>query len=94
MTELGISTEVRPLQPENAANPMEVTELGISVFLQPATKVFVAVLMMALQLSRLSYVVLPESTTIVSRPLQPENAEFPMEVTESGISTEVRPLQY
>ena len=29
VTELGMETEVRPVQPENAELPMEVTELGM-----------------------------------------------------------------
>ncbi len=78
VTELGMVTEVRPLQPENALEPMEVTELGMVVFLQPFTSVFVAVSMMALQLSRESYVELPAATTILSRPLQPRNAHSSM----------------
>ena len=32
VTELGIVTDVRPLQPENAEPPMLVTELGITKF--------------------------------------------------------------
>ena len=35
VTELGISTEVRPEQPVNAYCPMEVTELGISIEVRP-----------------------------------------------------------
>ncbi len=53
---------------------MEVTELGMVVVLQPEISVFVAVSMMALQLSRESYVELPAATTMLSRPLQPQNA--------------------
>ena len=35
VTEVGISTEVKPVQPENAALPMEVTEDGISIEVKP-----------------------------------------------------------
>lgn len=38
----GMVMEVRPLQPEKAQMPMEVTPSGIMVFLQPIINVFVA----------------------------------------------------
>ena len=63
------------------------------VFLQPASKVFVAVSIIALQLSLESYLELPLSITIDSKPLQPEKAKSPIEVTELGISIDVKPLQ-
>ena len=72
---------------------MEVTELGIMVFLQPAINVLLDVLIMALQLLRESYAGFPLSTVTLVKPLQPRNAEDPMEVTELGIVTLVRPLQ-
>ena len=56
-TLLGIVSEIRDEQPLNAHAPMCVTVLGISVPLHPVTKVFVAVSMIALQLSRLSYTI-------------------------------------
>jgi len=62
--------------------------------LQPAISVLVAVLMMALQLLRESYVPLSDATLILSSPLQSENAPSPMEVTELPMVTEVSPLQY
>lgn len=49
VTELGMLTEVRPLQPTKAYSPMEVTELGIIVLLHPNNKVFDTVSIMALQ---------------------------------------------
>ena len=52
VTLFGMVTEVRPLQPEKAEPPMLVTLPGMVVFLQPAIRVFVAVSIMALQLSR------------------------------------------
>ena len=35
VTELGISIEVKPLQPENASRPISVTELGIVKDVKP-----------------------------------------------------------
>ena len=51
VTLLGMHMEVR-LQPPKALPPMLVTLLGITVFLQPVINVFVAVSIIALQLSR------------------------------------------
>ena len=70
---------------------MLVTELGITVFLHPATSVLDAVSMMALQSFLESYVVFSVSTLMEVRPLQKEKAPSPMEVTELGMVTEVRP---
>lgn len=50
MTELGISMEVKPMQPLKAQSPISVTVLGITVFLQPAISVLVAVSIIALLL--------------------------------------------
>ena len=72
---------------------MLVTELGITVFLHPTINVFVFVFIIALQLSRESYFVFPDSTSIVVRPEQPEKALEPMLVTEFGMVTLVRPEQ-
>ena len=63
VTELGMVTEVSPEQSRKASEPMEVTELGMVVFLQPTTNVFVDVSIIALQLSRESYMTLFLSTT-------------------------------
>ena len=60
-------TEVKPEQPRNADSPMLVTLEGIEELLHPYTKVFVAVSMMALHPSRLSYVAFASSTTMVVR---------------------------
>ena len=90
--ELGIVTEVMPLQPENALWPMEVTELGMVVFLQPVTKMLVSVSMIALQLSRESYLELPASTTMLASSSQPLNALLLIEVIVLGIVTEVKTL--
>ena len=63
------------------------------VLLQPASKVFVAVSIIALQLSLESYEELPLSTNIDSKPLQSRKASEPIEVTELGMVTLVKPLQ-
>ncbi len=84
---------VNPLQSINAKLLISVTLDGIFVLLQPCIRVFVFVSIMALQLSLLSYTVLPASTFILVNPLQPENALSPMIVTPDGISILVNPLQ-
>ena len=93
VTLLGIDIEVRPEQPKKALFPILATLLGIIVFLHPAIKVFVAVSIIALQLSRESYIELLSSTIIEVRPLQELNALLPMLVTLLGIDIEVRPKQ-
>jgi len=72
---------------------MAVTEFGIIVFLQPATNLFVAVSIIALQLSRESYVALFLSTITEVSPEQPIKATLLMSVTELGMVTEVSPEQ-
>jgi hypothetical protein len=72
--------------------PMDVTLLGMTVFLQPAIRALDDVSMMALQLSRESYFALPVSTTIEVKPLQRRKAVSPMDVTLLGMVTEVKPL--
>ena len=64
--ELGMVMLVKSVQTLKASSPMEVTELGITVFLHPAMSLLLLVSMMALQLLRESYTVLPLSTTIDS----------------------------
>ena len=92
VTELGMETLVKPLQPQKPHLPIEVMQLGMVVFLQPASKVFVAVSIIALQLSLESYLELPLSTTIDSKLVQPLNIKLPIEVTELGMETLVKPL--
>ena len=87
VTELGMDMLVRPLQPENAELPMDVTVLGIMVFWQPRINILLAVSIIALQLLRESNIVFPLDTVILVKPLQPENAFSPMVVTELGIVT-------
>ena len=60
------------------------------MFLHPDMSVLVEVLIIALQLPRLSYMVLPFSTTTLVRPEQPQKASLPMLVTLLGIVTIVR----
>jgi hypothetical protein len=55
---------------KNAYAPMAFTEFGMTVFWQPAINVLLAVSMMALQLPRESYTVLPLSTVMFSRLIQ------------------------
>ena len=68
---------------------MLVTELGITVFLHPATKLLKPLRMIALQLSLESKVVLSDATEIVSSKGQLPKGLFPMDVTELGIVMEV-----
>lgn len=70
-----------------------MTELGMVVFWQPVMSVLEAVSMMALQLLRESYFVLPLATTMLVNPLQPSKADLPIEVTELGMVILDRLLQ-
>ena len=49
---------------------------GMTVFLHPVISVFVSVSIKALQFSRESYLSLPFSTVIDSKPEQPENLQL------------------
>ena len=73
ITELGISIEVKPVHPLNAITPMDVTLLGITVFLQPSINSLLPVSIIALQFSRESYTEFPDPTTICSNPAHPPN---------------------
>ena len=64
---VGIVILVSPVQPKNAPSPIEVTELGMVVFLQPATRELVKVSIIALQPCLLSYTGFPSSTVIKIR---------------------------
>jgi hypothetical protein len=70
VTRCGRVMEVSSVQPKKARGPMADTDAGITVFLQPATRVLVAVSMMALQLFLESYTGLPAATVIDSKPGQ------------------------
>ena len=73
---------------------MEVTLLGITVFLHPTMSLLVDVSMMALQLLRESKVALPASTIIDDKAVQPEKTDPATMVTLLGIVTEVRLVQF
>ena len=85
--------DVKPLQPENALFPIEVTLLGITVLTQPRSSVLLCVSTIALQLFRESYTVFVGETTIDVKPVQPEKAPSIIVVTLLGISTDVKPEQ-
>ena len=72
---------------------MLVTLLGIIVDLQPAIRVLDEVSIIALQLSRESYVVFSPSTMIEVKLKQLEKAASPMLVTLLGMVTEIKSLQ-
>ena len=72
---------------------MEITLLGIKEPLHPIINVLEDVSIMALHLSRESYLGFPSSTINEFRPLQPAKAELPMEVTLLGIVIELRLVQ-
>ena len=93
VTLLGISMLVKPLQPEKAPPPMDVTVLGMVVFLQPTIRVLSLVRISALQLSRESYVALPAATTIDVRASQSSNTALPINVTLLPMVTLVKSEQ-
>ena len=93
VTPEGMMIEVSSEKLLNALLPILVTVLGIIVLLQPRISVFVAVSMMALQLSRESYLVFSTETLIEDNPVQPLKALAFMAVTLEGMFTEVRPMQ-
>ena len=80
-TLLGISMDVKLEQPLKAELPMLLTLLGIIVFLQPKMRVFVDVSIIALQLLRESYFVLPEAMIIEVRQAQLLIIPYPISVT-------------
>ena len=84
----GIVIEVKLLQPQKASSPMHVTLFGMIVFLQPTTRVFVFVAIMALQLLRESNFGLPFSTIMEVRPPQSPKAYSPILVTLFPMVTE------
>ena len=79
--------------PLKAYSPILVTLLGMTVFWQPAIRVFVAVSIIALQFSRLSYTLFSFSTMMVVRFLQSLKRALPIFVTLLGIVIEVREVQ-
>ena len=89
----GIVILVSPLQYSNDELPMLVTlpSLGITLFLHPTTNVLVPTSIK--QLPLLIYFVLPSATAILSKPIQPANADSLIFITLSGIVMLVRLLQ-
>ena len=73
---------------------MKVTLFGTTVFLHPATNLLVDVSMIALQLSRESYISLLLLTEIKDKLSQHPNALPPIVLTLYGIVTEDRPTQH
>ena len=76
-----MATEVRPVQPMKASQPISVTELGMVTEVKPVQP-----------LKPLRNVTELGMVTEV-RPLQPMKASLPISVTELGMVTEVRPVQ-
>ena len=76
-----------------AASPILFTLSGIMVFWQPLISVLVAVWIIALHCSRLSYTVLPSATTMEVREEQSSKAVSPILVTPFPITMEVRESQ-
>ena len=69
VTPLGILMDFKSRHEIKALSPILVTPLGMTVLLHPATTVFVAVLMIALQFRGEAKTLFPLSTTIDSIPL-------------------------
>ena len=88
-TLLGMVTDVRSLQSARNNFPIDVTSLGITVFIQPCIRLLVAVSIIALQLLRESYFVFPLSTEIDVRLEQNPKGVSPIDVTLLGISMDV-----
>jgi len=101
VTELGIVTSVRLVQPENAELPIVMTEFGIVmlVIFEPFTKslgscctsfpmVTLSILVLGIDPIELQFVSHVKSFI----PLHPSNAPATMVVTEYGILTLLRPV--
>ena len=73
---------------------MLITEFGITVFIHPAINIFVFVSIIALQLSRESYLLFPVSTSIVIRLEHPLNNPHPILVTNFDMVTQVNSEQF
>ena len=93
VTEFGIMTDVSSAQLLNADRPIEVTEFGITVLLQPAINLLVPFSIIALHLSRESYVLFLGSTTKFVSFVQPLKAPISIVMTEAGIITDVSSVQ-
>ena len=71
VTLFGMITETSP-EPQKATSPMVVTSSGMMVFMHPEIRVWVPVLMMALQLLGELYTVLFSSTMMEAKEGQRE----------------------
>ena len=92
----GIVMLVSPLQYANARSPMLVTEDGIVHFVFPPGQEINVVLSLLYSTpwASLLYAGFSASAVMLVSPLQPENAEYPMLVTEDGIVMLVSPLHH
>ena len=93
VTLLGIITLINPTQSANAETPMLVTLFGIIVELDPRTKVFVDVSIIALQSFLLSKTGLSSSTIILVNSPQFSNTSLLILATLLGILTTAKLLQ-
>ena len=84
---------VKPVQPEKALQPIEVTPLGIVVFWHPCINLFDKVSIIALQFCRLSYLLLASSTEILINPLHPLKTLLPIVETPLGMVIDIKPVQ-
>ena len=84
--------EVRLLHHSKAQFEILVTELGITVFLQPTIRLLDLVSIIALHFSLLSYIVFPFSTVTEVRSEHPEKARIRISVMVAGIVIELRLL--
>lgn len=89
VTPSGMVIVDKPLQPKNASFPMEVMFTGMIVLAHPIIKELLLVSIIALQLSRESYLSLPVSALTEFRLGQSLKAELPILVTHLGIVMEV-----
>jgi hypothetical protein len=80
---LGIVIDIRPVQEENALDPIEIMLLGIVIDVKPVQ----------LQNALFPIEVTPSGIVIDVRPVHWENADTPIVVTLLGMVTDVRPLQ-
>lgn len=94
VTEGGIVTEVRLLQPENASSPIVITEDGIAkgpVF-PPGQVTKIVLFLLYKTPSAELYSGLSDDTFMDVKLLHESNASVPIVVTENGIMMEVKPL--
>ena len=95
VTLAGMVMLVKPLRPENALWPMLITPLGMVTlpFRLAAEGTHTMAVAENNTLSLTEKFVLAESTVMLVKPVQPENALVPMLVTLAGMVMLVKPLQ-